>query len=524
MRNVIYTCIIGDSDNVLEPNHITPGWDYVCFTNNKNLSSKYWTIKPFTKLYDNNRAAIHIKVNPDKYLPEYDLSVWVDGNISVNIDLDEFVESHLHTNSVLAISMHPDRNCVYEEIEAGRLMKTDSLSMLNFYNDKLKREKYPEQNGMVQSNIIIRKHNDIKLIEFSKRWWQNILSFSKRDQLSFNYVMYNFPISYNLFSADVLVKEFSCYKHSNISNANNKRKAVPVRKQYGENFYKKFNTTSKTVAFNKPTKKKNPFVGAVKKHNIAKSESNLKKVIYTCIIGMYDKLNDPMYVTSGWDYICYTNNPNITSKVWQVRFIENTHGDVKTARYAKTNPHHLLPEYDLSVWVDGSMSININLDEFIDTYITPGSILGVSMHPYRNCIYQELVACTKLQKENTEIIRKVNKKLRDEKFPYAQGLIQTGVLIRFHNNPDMIAFNRRWWGEIAARSHRDQLSFNYVMWKYPIPYNLFSGDIFEDKFLMYNHGKSAKDVNDYIKLRPDYGSNFYGKYGSNIKTKFIKKP
>lgn len=188
------------------------------------------------------------------------------------------------------------------------------------------------------------------------------------------------------------------------------------------------------------------------------------------------------------------------------------------------NPHKYVNEYDLSIWADGSMVINTNLDEFVDTYMSPGSIMGVSMHPYRNCIFQELVACQKLNKESPDIISIVNKKLINENYPHHIGLIQSGIIIRFHNDPECISFDNMWWEQIKAYSHRDQLSFNYVIWKQPIPYNLFSGDIMGAGFLICHHNSVPNTPNNYIKLKPDYGQNFYLTYGKRIKTKFIKKP
>ena len=39
---VVYTCITGGYDNILEPSIITEGVDYVCFTDNPKMKSKTW--------------------------------------------------------------------------------------------------------------------------------------------------------------------------------------------------------------------------------------------------------------------------------------------------------------------------------------------------------------------------------------------------------------------------------------------------------------------------------------------------
>ena len=46
--------------------------------------------------------------------------------------------------------------------------------------------------------MLVRKHNEIDVIEISEDWWEEVKSGSRRDQLSFNYVAWknNFNIKY----------------------------------------------------------------------------------------------------------------------------------------------------------------------------------------------------------------------------------------------------------------------------------------------------------------------------------------
>ena len=47
-----------------------------------------------------------------------------------------------------------------------------------------------------------------------------------------------------------------------------------------------------------------------------------KKVVYTAITGYYDGLITPEYINKDWDYICFTDNPDLTSDFWQIRKME----------------------------------------------------------------------------------------------------------------------------------------------------------------------------------------------------------
>ena len=90
-----------------------------------------------------------------------------------------------------------------------------------------------------------------------------------------------------------------------------------------------------------------------------------KKVIYTCISGDYDILNEPIVINKEWDYICFTDS-DIQSEHWTIKKIPDdckydvneTTGEqielskVKIARKIKINSHLYLyilhPIYQLS--------------------------------------------------------------------------------------------------------------------------------------------------------------------------------
>lgn len=247
LKKAIYTCITGDYDKLITPLYVTPGWDYVCFTDNKHLESDFWDIRILNTEYTSTRKARHVKIMVSEFMPEYDITIWVDGNIQPNCNADEFVDNYLCENSDLGVSMHPDRNCVYQEIAACMKMRKDDILTLRQYDELLKSLDYPPFNGLVQSNVIIRR-NTKDIHDFSKAWWKQVLKFSKRDQLSFNYIMHKLPINYNLFSTDILLEHFLLYKHL----GNNPAK---LRKGYGSNFYY-FNALSddKTIFVKKNSK------------------------------------------------------------------------------------------------------------------------------------------------------------------------------------------------------------------------------------------------------------------------------
>lgn len=193
----------------------------------------------------------------------------------------------------------------------------------------------------------------------------------------------------------------------------------------------------------------------------------MKKVCYTAVTGCYDKVADPIVVTPGFDYICFTDHP-FSSNIWkclpipsELQWLSN----VKKQRVLKICPHRFLKEYDLSVWIDGNISVVGRLDEFVQQYDFKDGTFFSRVHPSRNCIYDEAEACMRYKKDSASIIEKQIKRYREEGYPAKAGMVETCILLRLHNESECKMIDDAWAVELLNESHRDQLSFNYVCWK-----------------------------------------------------------
>jgi len=181
-------------------------------------------------------------------------------------------------------------------------------------------------------------------------------------------------------------------------------------------------------------------------------------VIYTAIFGPYEELKTPTVVTPGWNYICYTDQP-FESDVWKiVKIITNR--PVEMARVFKlVYAWDHFPEK--SIWVDGSMTINCNLDEFWDNKFT--SPMTVIQHPMRNCVYEEAATCIRNNRGNPADVAHQIEVYKAEGLPPNKGLIQSGIIMR-ENTSEVQEFCKLWWEQIKL-STRDQIGFAYAEWK-----------------------------------------------------------
>ena len=193
-----------------------------------------------------------------------------------------------------------------------------------------------------------------------------------------------------------------------------------------------------------------------------------KNVFYTCIVGEYDSLKDPEKPVPGFDYICYTDQP-YKSDIWEIRPIPkeaiNLSDSLKN-RYVKWNPRILFPEYEFSVYFDGSMTTANDFNKIKETKFKEENIsMYLLPHQNRHCIYKEFLQCAKREKSNVDKLYQQMSKYISENFPLDYGLTHNSILIRYHNDESCIEIDSNVWNILQEYSHRDQLALMYVIWK-----------------------------------------------------------
>jgi len=221
MKKVIYTAIIGGYDELIEPSFIPEGWDFVCFSD-RNLTSKIWNIKKVLPLYsDNTRTARKYKLLPHRWFPNYDYSLWVDGNIDIVGDVNELLHylddcnyaTYDHTQNQL-----DSRNCIYKEAEA--ILKLgyqngnykDNPNLIKKQMEKYLKEDYPSNNGLVVQMQVLRKHNEIDIAHSMENHWTELKYNSKREQLSFNYISWKDNLKYSFIQGDSRNNKYFIHK------------------------------------------------------------------------------------------------------------------------------------------------------------------------------------------------------------------------------------------------------------------------------------------------------------------------
>lgn len=208
-------------------------------------------------------------------------------------------------------------------------------------------------------------------------------------------------------------------------------------------------------------------------------------VVYTGVFGSYDELKDPLVVDPGVHYICYTDQDNIESSVWEIRKVKENKlpADILT-RKIKLLPHEYLNEFKTSIWIDASFQITRSLIELINKYQYQSDIL-LFPHFDRICIYDEAAACMLLHKENKEkIIRQVMEYYK-QGYPINNGLYCGGFIVRNHNVSKIKKTMEAWYKQVKEYSCRDQISLPYVLFRESVPVDLFDMNIYDNEWIRY---------------------------------------
>ena len=231
-------------------------------------------------------------------------------------------------------------------------------------------------------------------------------------------------------------------------------------------------------------------------NNILQHSKGNKKVVYTAIFGPYDDLKKPEYINDDWDYVCFTDNKELKSDIYTIKYIEPLfENSTKNARMFKLLSHIFLVGYDYSLWVDGSVKIRgKNIDDLITDLNKKRQYLSIHSHIKRDCIYDEAMACILADKAHpAEVIKQV-RHYKQESFPEKIGLVESAEILRNHKEEKTQQLNQAWWEVLDQFSIRDQLAFNYICWKHHFTYHKMAGHQWLDQYFhLYKHGIAEQE-------------------------------
>lgn len=198
----ILTASIGGIDNVLGIPKQNIAIDYFYYDDN-NLPF------PLNNLSDRLKAR-YLKSQTHRFLPDYDLYIWLDGRIK--IEGNNFAKTFLDQviDHDLAIYKHYERNNVYEELcYIDQQIGKGSQYLMARYKDQqlLKESLFYKNNGLPEDfplfmgGFFARWNND-KVNKCFDEWWRRIIEFSYSDQTMLSFVAWEANLNINIIEFD----------------------------------------------------------------------------------------------------------------------------------------------------------------------------------------------------------------------------------------------------------------------------------------------------------------------------------
>ena len=209
---VVYSAVFGGYDTIKEPLYINDNIDYVIFTDQELADDSAWKKYNINEednlsFMDSYHKSKYVKIHPEEFFPDYDYSVWVDGNILIVADILPLV-MRMSDSAFMATFDNPYHDDIYTEARFCVFYDAVSLNDIRKQINDYRKEGFPDKFGMREFSLIVRKHNDVKCISLMKQWWEQLNIYTMRDQISFPYVLWRNGMKINIIN--VLGENWRC--------------------------------------------------------------------------------------------------------------------------------------------------------------------------------------------------------------------------------------------------------------------------------------------------------------------------
>lgn len=199
--NTCFTCITNNYDDLKDPLVITPGWEYVVFSD-KYLKSDVWNCIVTEK---HNRE---IKIKPNTELHK-NLTLYVDGSIHIIGDLNEFCSE---VPNWWSMWKHPHRDTLKQEARAVVKLKGMNKELVRQQMYRYSKAGFRDI-GLAACGVLLRDLSDPDVVKLCNSWYDEWLNSCGRDQLSCPYVFWKHGYKMDLFGNEVFNKYFKWGKH-----------------------------------------------------------------------------------------------------------------------------------------------------------------------------------------------------------------------------------------------------------------------------------------------------------------------
>ncbi|KAJ0437275.1 hypothetical protein HanHA300_Chr16g0600161 [Helianthus annuus] len=247
-KSVVSTCAFGGGDNLYQPIGMSNTslqkvcyvafWDEITLATqeqhghiiNKDRFIGKWRVVivknlPFKDQRLNGKIP---KMLAHRLFPNARYSIWVDSKSQFRRDpLGVFEALLWRSKSVFAISEHGARSSVYDEakaiVEKNKATPEEvEVQITQYHRDGLPADKRIDgKKALNEASVIVREHTPVTNL-FMCLWFNEVVRFTSRDQLSFPYVLWRLKVLRNINMFPV------CTRRDLVNSMGHIRKAKPL--------------------------------------------------------------------------------------------------------------------------------------------------------------------------------------------------------------------------------------------------------------------------------------------------------
>ena len=193
-RQCVFTTLFGGYEEInAQPVSKLSTMDFICLTDNPDLKSNDWEVRVVQPEFINDpiRSQRLVKINPQRYFPEYDLSLYIDNTVELQQVPELLVDKFNVEDKVFVVPSHSFRNNLQEEfVEVVKWGLDDYARVWEQNNHYLQESPEIMSEQIFWTGLMIRHHNEPEAIKIAQMWSDHVLRYSRRDQLSLPYVLH----------------------------------------------------------------------------------------------------------------------------------------------------------------------------------------------------------------------------------------------------------------------------------------------------------------------------------------------
>ena len=164
-------------------------FDLILFTDDPDLRADGCATRLIdTHGLDPTRSCRRPKLLPHRYLADYEWSFYIDANAKLIGDPARLLAECAAEPFSFFCFRHPERDCLYAEAEVVIRQDYDDERRVREQIDHYRMAGFPGHSGLIAGTALLRRHHEAPVLALGEEWYEHVLRFSKRDQLSFNFV------------------------------------------------------------------------------------------------------------------------------------------------------------------------------------------------------------------------------------------------------------------------------------------------------------------------------------------------